>query len=107
MLIDVMADGKKIIVNSLRKHRRLMGFSQEEVKKRLNLKSTSMISRWERGITMPSGDNLLKLSVLYKALVNELYYELSKEYQLVLFPEEKNGPMFVKKRNPNVRDRGP
>lgn len=84
-----------------------MGFSQEEIKKRLNLKSTSMISRWERGITMPSGDNLVKLSVLYKTLVNELYYDLSKEYQLELFPEEKNAPIFLKKKDTDIRNRGP
>jgi len=48
-----------------------------------------MISRWERGVTMPSTENLLKLSILYKTLVNELYYHLGKEYQQELFPQEK------------------
>ena len=36
-----------------------MGYSQEDVRKYLKLKSTGMISRWERGATMPSGKNLL------------------------------------------------
>jgi len=38
---------------------------------------------------MPSTENLLKLSILYKTLVNELYYHLGKEYQQELFPQEK------------------
>jgi transcriptional regulator with XRE-family HTH domain len=91
-----MAGSKKLIPNSLRKHRRLMGFSQDEIKKHLKLKSTSMISRWEHGVTMPSSRNLLKLSILYKTLVNELYYTLSKELQSELFPAERN---IAKRRN--------
>ena len=75
-----------------------MGFSQEAVKKHLKLKSTAMISRWERGVTMPSGENLLKLSILYKTLVNELYYTLSKEYQSDLFPAERNIIKLRKKK---------
>jgi len=79
---------RKPIPNNLRKHRRLAGFSQEEVRKHLRLTSASVVSRWENGITMPNGEYLLQLSILYKTLVNELYYELGKEYQQVLFPEE-------------------
>jgi len=107
MLKEVMADRKKIIVNSLRKHRRLMGYSQEEVTSRLNLQSTSMISRWERGISMPSGDNLLKLSILYKTLVNQLYRDLSDEYRLQLFPEEKKTAIGPKAKDNSQRIRGP
>jgi transcriptional regulator with XRE-family HTH domain len=100
-----MAARKKIIANNLRKHRRLMGFSQEEVKNRLNLQSTSMISRWERGITMPSGDNLLKLSILYKTLANQLYRERAHQFQMELFP---NDPPVNKKPKENIhRNRGP
>ena len=56
--------------------------------RKLKLNSTSMISRWEQGKTMPSAENLLKLSILYKTLVNELYYELGTTFQMELFPEE-------------------
>lgn len=67
-----------------------MGYTQNAVMQKLNLQSTSMISRWENGMTMPSADNLLKLSVLYKTLVNELYYEFCTAYQMVLLPEERH-----------------
>ena len=73
-----------------------MGYSQEDIRQKLRLKSTSMISRWESGHKMPSGENLLKLSVLYKTLVNELYYGLTKEYQAELYPDER---IFIKQRN--------
>ncbi len=76
------------IPNSLREHRRLMGYTQGDIMLKLQLESTSMISRWERGMTMPSADNLLKLSILYKTLVNELYYDLGTMYQMELFQEE-------------------
>ena len=82
-----------------------MGFSQHEVRERLRLESISMISRWERGITMPSGENLLKLSLLYKTLVNQLYYELSKELQIELFPEERK--TRAQKSKCRRLDRGP
>ena len=90
-----------------------MGFSLEDIKKYLKLKSTSMISRWERGQSMPSGENLLKLSILYKTLVNELYFSLSKEYQAGLFPSEKHivKPAKKKSASPQIQhkrlDRGP
>jgi len=83
-----------------------MGYSQEDVRKYLKLKSTGMISRWERGATMPSGKNLLKLSVLYKTVVNNLYYTLSKEYQGVLFPVERAN-IKSRKRGGKRLDRGP
>lgn len=65
-----------------------MGFRQAEVAKLLGLKNPSMISRWEQGHIMPRADYLIKLSILYKTLVNELYSELSEEYQKELFPDE-------------------
>ena len=68
-----------------------MGYTQGAVMRKLKLQSTSMISRWEQGVAMPSSDNLLKLSILYKTLVNELYYELGTVYQMELFPEEAEG----------------
>ena len=84
-----------------------MGFSQIQIKKRLKLKSTAMISRWESGLTMPSSRNLLKLSLLYKTLVNELYYTLSKELQAELFPAETDIQKQRKKKAKNTLIRGP
>lgn len=41
----------------------------------LGLNSTNRISRWEKGLAMPSVINLFKLSVLYNTLVDQLYSE--------------------------------
>ncbi len=68
--------------NSLRKHRLLMGYKQNEVAKLLGLKSASRISKWEKGLAMPSVENLIKLSALYATLMNELYLESYREFKL-------------------------
>lgn len=67
--------------NRLRKHRLLMGYKQKDVAKLLGHKSTNRISRWEKGLSMPSVANLIKLSVQYHCLMNELYFECYKEFQ--------------------------
>ncbi len=64
------------IPNSLRKHRLIMGFTQREVAKKLGFKSTNRIVRWEQGCSCPSIKNLLRLSVLYATLSDQLYQEL-------------------------------
>jgi transcriptional regulator with XRE-family HTH domain len=58
-----------------------MGFSQSQVAKILGLRYSNMVSRWEDGLHFPSAEYLLKLSVLYKTLPNELYYEVVREYK--------------------------
>ena len=54
-----------------------MGYSQREAAKLIGV-SPSRLSQWERGIKMPSVKNLLKLSILYHTLPDELYYDLRK-----------------------------
>lgn len=83
-----MAKGRKTIPNRLWKYRTRLGFHQTEIALRLGVKNTSMISRWERGLSMPSAENLLKLSKLYKTTANELYYELGLEFNKQLFPQD-------------------
>ncbi len=51
------------------------GYKQEFVMEYLGLNSTNRISRWEKGLAMPSVINLFKLSVLYNTLVDQLYSE--------------------------------
>lgn len=79
-----------------------MGYSQEDVRKKLGLKTRSVIVKWETGSRMPSGENLIKLSTLYKTLVNELYYTLSKDFQAELYPGER-AFIRVKKRKERRR----
>ncbi|MBS1631485.1 MAG: helix-turn-helix transcriptional regulator [Bacteroidetes bacterium] len=81
-------DVHKRIGKKLTTHRNLMCLSQTDVARKLNLKSTAMISRWERGISLPSLDNALKLSVLYKTLVNELFWYLFVDHRDKLLQKE-------------------
>lgn len=67
------------IPNRLRKHRLLAGYKQNEVAKHLGMKHANPITRWEKGQSMPSLKNALKLSVLYSTLVQELYFDLFQE----------------------------
>lgn len=66
-----------------------MGYSQRDVAKLLKQKSASSISRWEKGVSLPSVENLLKLSFLYRTLCNELYFDLSLEFRDALHEREK------------------
>lgn len=76
-----MSDAHKQAGRNLRTHRRLMRLSQTDVAQKLHLKSSAIISRWERGKALPSLENALRLSVLYKTLVNELFWDLFVLYR--------------------------
>jgi transcriptional regulator with XRE-family HTH domain len=73
-----MSDSKYYIPNRLRKYRRDMGYSQQYVAKKLKLPSSCNLSRWEKGLTRPSIEDLLKLSLLYNTLVEQLYADLKE-----------------------------
>lgn len=66
----------KKIPSNLRKYRRALGLKQKQVAKILNLKSAGMISRWERGVCLPSLLNAIKLSGIYCVLVDALFFPL-------------------------------
>ena len=53
-----------------------MGYSQRQVAALLGLKSASRISEWELGERFPSIKNLIKLSILYRTLIDHLYYDV-------------------------------
>lgn len=69
------------ISNRLRKHRKVLGYNQQDVAKLLGHKSTSKISKWEKGLAMPSAINLLKLAILYGVLPQELYFQIYCEFK--------------------------
>lgn len=66
----------KKIPNNLRKYRKAVGLKQREVARILNLKSAGMISRWEKGVCLPSLLNAFKLAGLYCVLVDALFFPL-------------------------------
>lgn len=69
---------QKKIPNNLRRYRKAIGLKQKEVAEILNLKSAGMISRWEKGICLPSLTNVIKLSGIYSVLVDALFFPLKR-----------------------------
>ena len=74
----------KGLENNLRKYRKENGFRQSDVAVRLQLKNTSMISRWENRSCIPDTANLFRLSLIYKktpdALLDGLANRMKREY---------------------------
>ena len=67
----------KQIHNTLRFHRKAAGLRQLDVARLIGLEgSTERISLWENGQSLPSIQNLFKLSQLYKTFPHELYADL-------------------------------
>ena len=66
----------KKIPNNLRKYRKAIGLKQKDVAEILNLKSAGMISRWEKGVCLPSLLNAFRLAGLYCVLVDALFFPL-------------------------------
>jgi len=71
----------RYIPNNLKKYREMHGYKQEQVTHLLGIKSTNRLSRWEKGIVMPSAQNLFKLSILYHTLPNQLYADIFCDLQ--------------------------
>lgn len=67
-------DGRHIS-NRLRKHRRIVGLTQKELADRLGLKNAKQVSRWERGISEPGFKYILRLGLVFKTLIEELFFE--------------------------------
>lgn len=76
------------ILNSLKKHRKIMGYRQIDVAFLLGLNNTSRISRWEKGLSLPNTINLIKLSIIYRTFPNELYFDLLLELRHELLKKE-------------------
>ena len=62
--------------NLLRKYRKVRGLKQKDVAKILNLRSPSRVSRWEKGVCLPSFSNALRLAVVYRVMVDIIYPDL-------------------------------
>ena len=80
----------KCIPNCLRRYRRARGLKQNDVARILGLKSTSMVSRWEKGACLPSAINLFRLAALYRTMTDALFIGLLRAVRDdVLMREEK------------------
>lgn len=59
-------------------HRKLMRYSQKQVASLLDL-HPAQLSQWENGVKLPNTINLIKLSIIYRTLPTELYFEYFQE----------------------------
>lgn len=66
----------QIYKNTLRYHRKILGLTLKEVAKMLMHKNVSRLSKWEHGQSTPNLYNLLKLSIVYKTLIDQFYPEI-------------------------------
>jgi transcriptional regulator with XRE-family HTH domain len=64
------------IPNRLKRYRKVRGLSQTDVARILGVRNTSMISRWEKGLALPSTLNLFKLALIYRTMTDALYMDL-------------------------------
>ncbi len=79
---------QKGIHNCLRKYRKSRGFKQSEVAEIIGLKSSSIISRWEKGICLPSLLNIFKLALIYRTMVDALFIDQLRELKGNLYKRE-------------------
>lgn len=66
----------KTIPNSLRKFRKMSGYTQKQVAFFLGVENAGMISRWENGSRFPSPVNIFRLAALYHTMADALYFNL-------------------------------
>ncbi len=81
--------GRKHINNCIRKHRKVMGYPTKDIAWLLNIRCANRVSRWERGLAMPSAKNLFKLALLFRTLPDQLYRDYRNELRQALTAREK------------------
>jgi len=77
------------IKNKLRIYRKQYNLTQKQVAQILELKCSSIISRWECGDKQPSLQQALQLSALYKRLVTDIFYDFFCEERTKIVQKEK------------------
>jgi transcriptional regulator with XRE-family HTH domain len=68
--------GQKI-PNLLRRYRKARGLNQKQAAGILGIRNTTMISRWEKGPSLPSALNVFKLAALYRTMADALFPNLT------------------------------
>ena len=87
--LNVMSEIKTSFINRLRKHRRLMGYTQADVAYLLGLNNSIVISRWEKGRIIPLADNAIRLAYIYHTFTEELFREFFKKARYEIEPRER------------------
>jgi transcriptional regulator with XRE-family HTH domain len=66
----------RLIFNQLRKYRKARGLKQRDAARILGLADGSSISKWERGVRLPSATQMFRLAALYRTLVDALFIDV-------------------------------
>jgi transcriptional regulator with XRE-family HTH domain len=69
----------KFILNQLRKYRKARSLRQCDAARILGFADSSRLSRWERGVCLPTATNLFKLAATYRTMVDALYIDVLRE----------------------------
>ena len=78
------------IQNHLYKYRKQMGMTQKEVACLLGHKDQTQVCNWEKGIKVPSAQNAIRLSILYRKPVAFLFHPFyMSEREMLRAREEK------------------
>ncbi len=73
--------------NTLKEYRLRSGLTQEQVSQKLNMQCEGRLSRWEKGLSVPSLSNLGKLSQMYRVSPDLLYPEMFLHQEPGVLPE--------------------
>jgi len=82
-------ESKQFHNNCLKLLRRERGLTQKQVARILGLKSSSTISRWESGFSLPDTLNALKLAAVYRSAVDVIYEDLREAISDELLQRER------------------
>ncbi|WP_312059336.1 helix-turn-helix transcriptional regulator [Anaerotignum sp.] len=73
---------KEIISDNISRYRRECGFSQKELAEKIGAKNLTTVSSWERGVSSPDADTIIKLCKLFNISLNDLYNVETKNFDL-------------------------
>ncbi len=80
---------KENISKNIAKYRKELGISQKELAELVGAKNLTTVSSWERGISSPDADTIIKICKLFKISLYDLY-EVHIEKSTELTTEQKN-----------------
>lgn len=66
----------KHIPNLLRRYRKERGLTQNEVAKLLGMKNKTRVSEWENGNGFPNLINAVRLSIIYRVMIDAIFIDL-------------------------------
>lgn len=73
---------KEIISENIAKFRKEGGLSQKELAEKVGAKNLTTISSWERGVSSPDADTIIKLCKLFNISLNDLYNIENTDFDL-------------------------